>query len=378
MPESTPLTTLTDNQAELLRAFYSLPPRRVVLSKIDRDALWELFKARREIPSDLDLVCPALCSELLRALESGNNVQSAVMSECVYAQAFAEMFQLVEFGDSKIVNGWLDGATRSLLQAHGMVARYGYRSETGSRLLVQAGGHGGVDGALISVVNGKLFTIEFKEPAAKTSEPDLPPYGEDGYLVLTEAWAKKNPQFLPMLTEHIDGKLNFFEAAGSNIHSFSPESVQFAVSENYSGTKFADVICTEDVNAMLTMIPSNQAAVWADVRGEIRPAGRNHYQVYTPNGLAETIRGMGGAVHAGLVTVRADALTTSGPRGGEGISRFKISPLYFVRAVDVMLAGGVATFTMGAIRQLRPTISAHMFFRNLKVEEVKEFYVGGG
>lgn len=377
MPEE---TSLTHNQSELLRAFFSLPPKRVVFSKRERKELWKFFKSHREIPGDyqLDVVCPALHLELVKALESGNNVQSAVMSECVYAQALADMFQLTDFGPAETASRWLDGPTQDLLQAHGMVARYAYRSGTGSRVLIQAGGHGGVDGALISVEDERIFTIEFKEPAAKASEPDLPPYGEDGHLVITEAWAKRNPHFIPMVNEQIDQKLNFFDVAGSNINSFSPTSVQVAVSQNYSGEKFADVICTEDVDAMLTVIPADQAAVWADIRGEIRPSGRNHYEVYTPDRLAATVMAMGGTVHDSVVTVSADALTATPPRGGEGISRFKIDPFFFVRAGDVTLGGGVATFTMKSVRQLRPTISAHMFFRKLKVGEVREFYVGGG
>ena len=71
---------------------------------------------------------------------------------------------------------------------------------------------------------------------------------------------------------------------GNNEHNFSKESVNIAVSNNYT-KKYADVICTEDKESFLVMLPANQVQLWANIEGEIRPAGRNHYNVWTPNAL---------------------------------------------------------------------------------------------
>jgi hypothetical protein len=46
-----------------------------------------------------------------------------------------------------------------------------------------------------------------------------------------------------------------------------------AVSENYIGSKKADVICTEDKFGNLVMLPSNEVGQWAELEGEIRPSG---------------------------------------------------------------------------------------------------------
>ena len=97
----------------------------------------------------------------------------------------------------------------------------------GRRMLIQAGGCGGVDSALITVFDLKIFTIEFKEPGAKTSEPDLPKYGEDGILKITEEFLAQYPQFSAMLYEQAG--LNFFEVMGSNVNDFSPESINQAI-----------------------------------------------------------------------------------------------------------------------------------------------------
>lgn len=345
------------------------------LSKYERNELWHSFKTNRTTANlDFDLRCPALVAELNKALESGNLVQSAVFSECVYAQALADHFGLTEFTNYSKNPRWLTPDLESLVRSYNLVVRYIYKDKTGSRILIQAGGHGGVDGALITVINKNVFTIEFKEPGAKTSEPDLPKYREDGNLILTDSWAGSNPQFIPMVREQIESNLNFWEAAGSNIHNFTPVSIQQAVSDNYASKKFADVICVEDKDAILTMIPSNQAHLWADIRGEIRPAGRNHYSVWTPERLRSIIKERGGSIEEGTIRIPSKSLCTVAPRGGVGISRYKIHPLFFVKASDVQISDGVAFFGIEKVRQLNPTIAAHMFFRELKVDTVKSYY----
>lgn len=369
---------LTDAQKDLIGEYYSLPLRQVAMDKKERNSLWSDFKTSRRATGILaDPGVPAaLRAEVDRALDSGNNVQSAIMSECVYADALARHLGLFEFWDVRADKGLLDQALRDRLQARGIAPRYVYSAPNNSRVLVQAGGFGGVDAVLVSG-RGEFLSIEFKEPAAKTSEPDLPKYGEDGDACLTPAWSTKNPQFVPMMNEQLAQGLNFFKVAGSNVHTFSEESVLHAVSENYTGEKLADVICTEDVNGVLTMIPSNQVAAWATLKGEVRPAGRNAYAVWTMGHLLKTMEAMGDVDARGIARVPVSALTQAGPRGGTGISRYKISPLFFVRAGRVRIQGGTAAFRIEHVQQLNPTISAHMFFKTLRAQQVKEYYIGG-
>ena len=61
-----------------------------------------------------------------------------------------------------------------------------------------------------------IFSIEFKEPGAKTREPNLPKYNEDGALIITETFTQKNPQFLDMLNEQ---KTGVIEQLKTNIDS---------------------------------------------------------------------------------------------------------------------------------------------------------------
>ena len=173
---------LTQPQRELISEYYSLPFTRVILNKSERKNIWEDFKKDRRIVNytSFENICPALFAELQKATSSGRNIQSAVLSECVYAQTLANQFNLNKFNNYLINKVWIDDDILSLIQSYGLYPRYLYRNNEGSRILIQAGGNNGVDSALISVSDKNIFSIEFKEPGAKTSEADLPKYREDG------------------------------------------------------------------------------------------------------------------------------------------------------------------------------------------------------
>jgi hypothetical protein len=142
------------------------------------------------------------------------------------------------------------------------------------------------------------------------------------------------------------------------------------------GKKFADVICTEDVNGFLTMIPANQADVWGKLRGEIRPSGKNPYDVWTPLQLKKAIESKGGVISGDTVRMPLASFVTTPPRGGTGISRYKINSLFFVRAKDIRINGEEAEFLLKKAKQNNPTISAHMDFKGINFDEVRNYYIG--
>ncbi len=367
---------LAKAQREILSEFYQVRYTKVIFDKKSRQEIWSNFISQKTIP-DLGLrdKCPALLAELEKSISSGNLVQSAVFSECVYAQTLANMLRLPEFHQFSISPDSLSAPIVKLIASYGLKPRYVYKNHDGSRALVQAGGHGGIDSALITIADNNVFTIEFKEPGAKTSEPDLPEYGEDGFLRTTPEFVSDYPQFEYMLNEQIEKKLNFFAVMGSNVNDFAVEGVQIAVSENYSVKKYADVICVEDKSGFLTMLPANQAGMWANTRGEIRPAGRNHYKVFTPEFLKKSIIDLGGRVQDDLLQVPYSSLVGAKKRGGTSeVNRLKLNPLLFVYAKDVKKSEDLATFALSKVRQLKPTISAHMFFKDLQVSKVHAYY----
>lgn len=239
-------------------------------------------------------------------------------------------------------------------------------------MLIQAGGHGSIDSALITVIDLKIYTIEFKEFYAKTSEVDLPKYNEDGNILITNEFLEKYPQFKQMLLEKKN--LNFFEKMGNNENDFSVESVNIAVTNNYV-KKYADVVCTEDRDGYLVMLPANHLSLWAEIVGEIRPAGRNHYKVWTLNYLKKFIEENGGKIESSVVTMPMSKLKLRKERGGNGkISGYKINPLFFVYTKNCLLEKECVKFDLKNIRQLNPTIAGKVHFKDLKYNKVKEYY----
>lgn len=370
-------SSLSNAQKKLLLDFYSKPTTKVAFNTAERKKIWNEFKKHRNLKkfSYLEDTAPAVFAEITKALVNKRNIQPAVFSECVYAQAFADKFNLSIFENH--INSGSDKFNFSGIEipdAEDLTIRYSYSNSDKSKTLVQAGGAGGVDCALISFQTKSATMIELKEPYARTSAPDLPKYGEDGFLVSSDKFLRENPQFKSMLEEQIRKKFNVFDHLGSNLSDFSAESIESAVTENYSGEKFADFICTEDLSGDLVLIPSRHVALWAELEGELRPTGRNSYPVWTPNKLISVLKEKGGSIQADTVRMPLSSFKQSKARGGENISRFKISPLFFVRSVDVEDTKGTVTFKIDAVKQNIPDITAKINFKNLDVSKVKEFY----
>ena len=365
---------LTKPQKDIMSEFYSANKTKVIYTKSERSELWRrATKRSKEFNFEkLGENCPALAHQIKRSYETGNNIQSAVFSECVYAQTFANMLNLNKFVNCYEVIDFIPHQIRDLLASYYLTPRYVYSTEDKSRMLIQAGGCNGIDSALITVIDLQIYTIEFKEPGAKTSEPDLPKYGEDGNLLVTEDFLSRYPQFKEMLSEQQG--LNFFERMGSNIHDFSEKSINIAVSNNYT-KKYADVVCTEDASGYLVMLPINQISTWAEIEGEIRPAGRNHYKVWTPKALTNFLIQKQATFENERVFIPISSLNARKQRGGSGkISGYKINSLFFIYKEDCKVIGETVSFDISKVQQLNPTIAGKMFFKALDYEEVSKYY----
>ena len=366
---------LTKQQKEIMQEFYSIARTKVIFSKHDRGVLWKQA-TKRSTSLDLQYLkarCPALEHQIRKSIESGNNIQSAVFSECAYAQTLANMLKLDLFVNCTDEPDFIPQEVTCLIHSYNLVPRYVYSTKDKRRMLIQAGSCEGIDSALITVIDLVIYTIEFKEPGAKVSEPDLPKYGEDGKLKITKKFLNDYPQFESMLNEQKN--LNIFDNIGHNINSFSTESIKKAVQYNYSN-KYAHVICTEDVDGYFVMMPVNQVQLWAELEGEIRTAGRNYLKVWTPRALHRLMSQYNPSIDGTKVKIEKNKLETRKQRGGDGkISGYKITSLFFVYAKDCDDDGLYISFDITKVRQLKPTIAGKMFFKKLKYEEVKSYYM---
>ena len=365
---------LTKNQREIMLDFYSKKTIKTVLTKTEYDKIWKKCKKGEEIDNliEVEKKCPAINCEIHKSQNNSKNLQSAVFSECVFAQTLANIFDLIFFYNYSESPEVLTQNILNTLSSYFLFPRYVYANFEKSRLLIQAGGCNGVDSALIQVFDNSFYSIEFKEQAARATSADLPKYGEDGILKITNDFLKKYPWYEDMLNEY--KTLNFFEIAGHNIKEFSTESIRKAIVNNYfTVKKYADVIVTVDKNEYLTMLPSNQINVWAKLEGEIRP-GRNKYKVWTPAKLKQQVQELGGRIIDNKIVINKNNLKITTERGGSNPSRYKITPIFFVYISDCVELNENIMFEIKKIRQLNPAITAIMKFKELDIEDVKQYY----
>ena len=127
------------------------------------------------------------------------------------------------------------------------------------------------------------------------------------------------------------------------------------------------------------MLPINQISLWADIEGEIRPAGRNHYNVWTPKTLSRFIKDKGGIISNNQVRIKKDILSVRKERGGDSkISGYKINPLFFIYTKHCSDDGEYIEFNINNVQQLNPTIAGKMFFKTLLHQNVKNYYSVSG
>jgi len=371
-----------DLQGALLSEFYAKDSPSVAFPKKRRDEIWKAFKDDRSIQAAaLDRhSCETLYLEMEKALRAGRNIQSAVFSECVYAKALGDQLEIRNLILPQENNSIFNTSISTRLDELGINPRYIYANQVRTRFLIQAGGPQGSDCALVEMEN-RNFTItliEFKEPASKTTEADLPPYREDGLLTLNAAFESKHPQYVPMIQEQISRKLNVYEYFGHNINDFSKKSILDAVLENFQGSRSPAVICTEDAAGFLTMIPTQDVNKWARLEGEIRPAGRNNYEIWTPRKFAQIIGELGGDIREGEISIPRRAIVEGYARGGHSKipTRLKIGTIFFIRPQKLMKLDDEQNyhFSLADVRQLRPTVAAKMFFNDLDARMVGQEY----
>ena len=98
------LSKLSATQKIVLSDFYSKPSTKVAFNTAQRKEIWDQFKSHREVKKFryLDEEVPAIFAEISKAILNEKNLQPAVFSECAYAQAFADKFNLFPIPASDI------------------------------------------------------------------------------------------------------------------------------------------------------------------------------------------------------------------------------------------------------------------------------------
>jgi hypothetical protein len=380
---------MVSESRQFIEEFYKEPKVKILYAKTERQKLWKTFKENKVLDSRAAKLIPSIQGEVSSALSKGGLLQAAILSECVYSFHLAEIMGLTYFHVHENDIHTFDPEISKSLHRHKISPRYSYSDKRKSKYLVQAGGPGSIDALFIDVIKGVELRIEFKEPKAKSQEPDLN-YSTDGSIELSPTFHQSFPQFESMIREAKSRQVNIFALSdiNHNFTSFSISAIESALDGNFKGEKSAEIICTEDSKGYLTAFLAEDLLKFVDpnvgvsvpgYKGEIRSAGKNSYSVWSPDKLIKYINSLGGKIlDDNTVNIRIEKLSKRKPRGGvsSDYSGWNITSVFWLRK-DAVRVGpdGIASFELNSVKQKKSTISAHMFFTKLKYEHVQETYV---
>lgn len=293
-------------------------------------------------------------------------LQPAILNECFVAQTLANVLNLNKFIDADEKRENVPSELfEALIRSKGgnlepAMPRYIYFSNKKGVVLLQYGDSSSIDAVFVK--DGYRVRLEIKEEKAKLGEYDLN-YDEAGKLIPTPNILQGHIDYLKFINI-FNSKTNVFDYMGRNFKI--GEYLDSELLINIVGTVFdlkkIDLYILQNKETIFS-VPTKNLLSCVDVNtgSEIRTAGRNHYQVFTPNKLIEYIKLYGGNIVDGIVVLPYLNKNESKARGKSTISRYKINSLFFVKYEDVTIDGPLISFSLNKVRQNKATISIHLY-----------------
>ncbi len=302
-------------------------------------------------------------SEFEKQFKKRQALQPAILNECYVIQTIANLLNLNHFIDADEKQENVPAhLLASLIKAKGgeleaQFPRYIYHGDNAGVVLLQYGDSASIDSIFVN--EGFRIRMEIKDPKAKMGEYDLN-YGEDGKLIATDKIENEFPEFVKYIND-FNSKWTIFNHAGSNYKlNIDHESAQEIVDATYK-TKKLDLYLLQD-SSKIFALPSSHLLDNIDFTGsEIRPAGRNHYAVFTPENLKNTLKKQGAKIEGNQVKMLYEGSKKKKGRGMTTITRYDINSLYFLKIDDIKVGGGYVEFDLTKVRQKKPTISMHAY-----------------
>ena len=361
---------------------YNQQPVKISIPKKDRDNIFSNFRNRRLLEEILKAhpSIEPLNHAIETAVRTSKNLQSAILSECVYTYDIAALLGLTNLIKCEAGSSQLPSMAIEQMKKRKMAPRYAYFDNKKNEYLIQAGGPNAVDACFVSVAERQILWIEYKEPDAKFGEADLL-YDDSGYIVKSPLFLKKHSHFVPMLDEALSADLNIFEysAKETNFNEFKESTVSDAI-VNYFKEPNDTLVFSEDLDSNLVGFLAKDLPRFASkIQGEIRSAGRNSKKVFTASHFNETFARLGGTIGpSGEYSIEKVKIKNFRyPRGGiKGtITGIKLSSLYFVRMTDLIEKDGRYIFNRNSVKQLKSSIASKCFNSQIQFDDVKKYYL---
>ncbi|ACF07446.1 Uncharacterised protein [Metamycoplasma arthritidis] len=346
----------------------------LISSKKNIKDLDEFYKKNFELYDDFDLFFSDMPNHLKNILNQSRAakaefkkqfnerkaLRSAMLNECFVMETIARLLNFNNFVDMEEGGEVPQQLLSSLIKnkegkLESQNPKYIYHEDKGNLALLQYGDPHSIDG--IFVKDGFRIRLEIKDTNAKMGEYDLD-YKEDGKLIAS----KKIKQQFSGLIEYIDGfnkKHNVFEHVGSNyklpLNEKKAEEIILSTSEN----KELDLYLLQKSSKMVAL-PADKLLKNINTSGsEIRMAGRNNYQVFTPLNLKHTLFKEGAEFIGTNVKLPYKSKNKKRGRGKLKTTRYEINSLYFLPIDSVNINEGYVTFNISKVRQKKATISMH-------------------
>lgn len=322
----------------------------------------ELNSCFCEFKNQLDLSPAAFC-ELKKQFEKKMALQPSILTECFIAQTLANFWGLDKFEDLD-AKGFIPSEISNILfgiknKRDGASFRYIYFNDKADFVLVQCGDSSTIDAVFIKEKIG--IRIEFKEELAKINEVDIPSYGDDGKLVVSDDFKTKYPYYAPFV-EIFNQKTNVFEMIGHNFNlvDYLDEENSKKIIESIVDAKFINAYVLLKGNTLIPVLGRNLHSSVGFSGSEIRTAGKNAKKLWSVDFAKNEISRLGGKIADGKVFLPLNEKMYVTGRGMDIVTRYKINPLIFVRIEYTQVEGGIISFDFEKIEQLKPTISLHL------------------
>lgn len=311
-------------------------------------------------------------TEVKRQFYSKKLLQSGTLCECVLAQTIADMYGLDCFAD--IFHSYIRDLPANIIYKlrddnNKILCRYIYYSkENRNTFLIQYGNPTRYDADLY--IDNQKIKLEFKDKIARAGEKETE-YDEQGKLIYTEKFAAENPDYIPLI-EKFNQETSMIDLNG-NYKNLTEKSKRDMLKSYFGNLGFEVLISIDHKDCLLAVtkdcIDGDEETEIISLEGsEIRHSGKNPYTVFTPHLLEQSIEKIGGTITGEFVSIPANNM---GKRIRNGkITGRKISKLFFVFERDVEPVQENYVFSINNVKQLKPTICAHM-----RIVATREFLI---
>ena len=288
---------------------------------------------------------PAMYKSFVTCYESSRYLQPGYLTEINICATLAQQLDLAY--DENIVEGNL---------------RHQYSN--GCVLLKEFGGCGMSDIQLVDE-SGHITTIEVKEPLSLGGDFDLG-ITEEGKLFPKIAATREFPKAAQQILDEFNATDSIFNHLGHNI-PLSNTNYLKSMLDSYIGDKQIDYIATYSKDNDLIYFPVSELADHVDFKGsEIRTAGKNKVNVYTPNAFKRAMSDIGCIMNTdNTVIIPKNAIGYRIARGSNGrITGIKINSIFYFEIEDIINEDDQFYYAnIGRGKQLKQGISVHL---NLK------------